>query len=136
MCGQGAGKRKGPSQVEGLGVLGLLGACRTTHNPKIKNKQTKTLPSAMKVPSTLKFQQRRCLCSERSCAAQVRSPVREEPDHTLQYTSEWQLQPPPGRRSLDPVRQGSSGTDSVTNSHLSPQPKSDMPKLTREKREE
>lgn len=28
----------------------------------------------MKVPSTLKFQQRRCLCSERSCAAQVRSP--------------------------------------------------------------
>lgn len=28
----------------------------------------------MKVPSTLKFQQRHCLCSERSCAAQVRSP--------------------------------------------------------------
>lgn len=74
MCGQGAGKRKGLSQVEGQGVLGLLGACRTTHNPKIKNKQTKTLASAMKVPSTLKFQQRRCLCSERSCAAQVRSP--------------------------------------------------------------
>lgn len=57
----------------GTGCPGSPGGLSHHAQPKDK-KQTKTLASAMKIPSTLKFQQRRCLCSERSCAAQVRSP--------------------------------------------------------------